>query len=31
MNNKTIEIDINNGGRLKVYQSDTDKMILMVK
>ena len=26
MNNKTIEIDINNGGKLKVYQSDTDKI-----
>ena len=26
MNNNTIEIDINNGGKLKVYQSDTDKI-----
>lgn len=26
MNRNTIEIDINNGGKLKVYQSDTDKI-----
>lgn len=26
MNNNAIEIDINNGGKLKVYQSEADKI-----